>query len=207
MQQYGTIHLGVDNYSTMGKKGPGYGGGQFPVDYGITAGIIRYGQLSVEAGVDLVEPADEPLSMNLKAGIPEEFLFKNSPGVSVGIFNAGFRKYINDYNIINVVFSKTLPLGIGKFHGGLYAGSDTLKDGNGKVEKRGFMLGYERYVYGDKLAVVLDYASGNNVIGGYGTALNWFFSGKASLLIGPVWFNDAILNGPMKWTCQLDINF
>jgi hypothetical protein len=49
-------------------------------------------------------------------------------------------------------------------------------------------------------------ASGKNFIGG-GVGLYVYFTPDIDLLMGPVWFHDARLNGDMKWTVQLDINF
>ena len=42
-------------------------------------------------------------------------------------------------------------------------------------------------------------------IGGFG--IYHFFNKDISLLSGPVWFNDHVINGGWKWTVQLDINF
>jgi hypothetical protein len=35
----------------------------------------------------------------------------------------------------------------------------------------------------------------------------FFFTPQIDLLVGPVWFNDRSINGSMKWTTQLDVNF
>ena len=48
---------------------------------------------------------------------------------------------------------------------------------------------------------------GDNAIGGGGAGVYYFFTPDISLLTGPVWFNDPGINGRMKWTTQLDINF
>ena len=44
-------------------------------------------------------------------------------------------------------------------------------------------------------------------IGGGGFGMYYFFTKDISLLTGPVWFNDHVINGGWKWTTQLDINF
>jgi len=68
-------------------------------------------------------------------------------------------------------------------------------------------VAYDRYLLPGKLMLAADYASGENAIGGGGVGLYWFFTPNTSLLVGPVWFNDEVINGKMKWTTQLDINF
>ncbi len=58
----------------------------------------------------------------------------------------------------------------------------------------------------NKLVLAADYASGNNVIGGGGVGVYYYFTKDISLLTGPVWFNEQDINGKWKWTIQLDIN-
>ena len=59
----------------------------------------------------------------------------------------------------------------------------------------------------NKWTFAADYASGKNFIGGGGFGMYYFFTKDISLLTGPVWFNDHVINGQWKWTVQLDINF
>jgi hypothetical protein len=87
---------------------------------------------------------------------------------------------------------------------------------SGKLENDGAMVGYD---YGfwklkdkegneyNKWVFAADYASGKNFIGGGGFGIYHFFNKDISLLTGPVWFNDHVINGQWKWTVQLDINF
>ena len=58
----------------------------------------------------------------------------------------------------------------------------------------------------NKLVLAADYASGNNVLGGGGVGVYYYFTKDISLLTGPVWFNEQDINGKWKWTIQLDIN-
>ena len=86
----------------------------------------------------------------------------------------------------------------------------------GKLANAGGMIGYD---YGfwkvkdkegneyNKWVFAADYASGKNAIGGGGFGIYHFFNKDISLLTGPVWFNDHVINGQWKWTVQLDINF
>jgi len=87
---------------------------------------------------------------------------------------------------------------------------------SGKLDNAGGMVGYD---YGfwkvkdsagneyNKWVFAADYASGKNFIGGGGFGMYHFFTKDISLLTGPVWFNDHVINGQWKWTVQLDINF
>jgi len=87
---------------------------------------------------------------------------------------------------------------------------------SGKLDNAGGMVGYD---YGfwkvkdaagneyNKWTFAADYASGKNFIGGGGFGMYYFFTKDISLLTGPVWFNDHVINGQWKWTVQLDINF
>lgn len=96
---------------------------------------------------------------------------------------------------------------------GAYGGGDVNR---GRLQNSGGMVGYD---YGfwkikdkegneyNKWVFAADYASGNNFIGGGGFGIYHFFNKDISLLSGPVWFNDHVINGGWKWTVQLDINF
>ena len=87
---------------------------------------------------------------------------------------------------------------------------------SGRLENDGALVGYD---YGfwkvkdkegneyNKWMFAADYASGVNFIGGGGFGMYHFFNKDISLLTGPVWFNDHVINGAWKWTVQLDINF
>jgi hypothetical protein len=69
------------------------------------------------------------------------------------------------------------------------------------------MVAYDRWLKKDKVQFAADYASGKNYIGGGGVGLYYYFTPNISILAGPVWFNDKGINGKMKWTTQLDMNF
>ena len=207
IQPYGIFHFGVDNYTTIRKKGPSASGGQsFPTDFGIIVGIIPSEKIKMEVGIDILEPSDYPLFFNAKVGTSENILFDNSPAFNIGLFNIGTQKDVTDYDILDFIAGKTLPFNLGRIHIAYYIGSNTLKDSSGNVDNKGFMLGYDKYIYEDKIMFAADYASGKNAVGGYGFGLYYFFTTNISLLVGPVWFNDSGINGDMKWTTQLDIN-
>lgn len=91
-----------------------------------------------------------------------------------------------------------------------------LAGAKGTLDNAGGLVGYD---YGfwkvkdkegneyNKWVFAADYASGKNFIGGGGFGMYHYFNKDISLLTGPVWFNDHVINGQWKWTVQLDINF
>ena len=82
--------------------------------------------------------------------------------------------------------------------------------------RQGIMLGFEHVLWEVKdchgnlrptWSFVADYASGKNSIGGGGVSVKYFFTPKISVLTGPVWFNDASINGTWKWSVQFDVDW
>jgi hypothetical protein len=213
VQPFGKWHITYDSYSTVGRTGTDKG--DFPTDLGLTVGVLSWEKLNLEVGFDLLEPTDDPLFFNAKLGTPEGSLFKGSPALNVGIFNVGTKSGVTDFQIVDFLVGKTLPHNLGRLFAGVYVGSDTLRSAQGDVEDTGWMVGYDKGFWtakqGDRefnrFVVAADYASGKNVIGGGGVGLYVYFTPDIDLLVGPVWFNDARLNGDYKWTVQLDINF
>lgn len=218
VQPYGVWHITYDNYFTVGKKGNK--AKDFPTDVGLTVGVLPYEKLNLEVGYDLLEPTDDPSFFNAKLGTPENSLFNGSPGLNVGIFNVGTRKDVTDYDILYFVAGKTLPLEMGRIHLGYYTGiTDTLKDAStdGEGANSGFMIGWDKGICPvnddkgkfqfNRFVLAADFATGKNAIGGGGVGIYTYFTKDISLLTGPVCFNDTTLNGDMKWTIQLDINF
>jgi hypothetical protein len=99
---------------------------------------------------------------------------------------------------------------------GAFACTAAIGGGAGNRQNDGGMVGYDFGFWKikdkegneyNKWMFAADYASGKNFIGGGGFGMYHFFNKDISLLTGPVWFNDAAINGQWKWTVQLDINF
>jgi hypothetical protein len=225
IQPFGVVHLGIDNYFTVGKKGER---GDLPTDVGLTVGVLPYEKLQLEVGIDIFEPTTDPLYFNAKLGTPEGSLFEGSPALNLGVFNVGTDSKPasedgdgrTDYNIVDFIIGKTLPSGLGRIHAGVYYGnSSALVDRNGEKENAGWMVGWDKS-FGpkddgqgeyNKWQVIVDYASGKNAIGGGGIGVAHYFTKNISLLTGPVWFNEPAVAGPNAganwvWSTQLDIN-
>jgi hypothetical protein len=176
------------------------------------------------------------LLFNGKLGTPEGAFFGDwFPAINVGIFNVGTKSEVTNMNIVDFIVGKTLGP-FGRIHaGGYYGNPDAvlMREGgckptprnpalacipgaSGELANSGGMVGYD---YGfwkvkdkagneyNKWVFAADYASGKNFIGGGGFGMYHFFTKDISLLTGPVWFNDHVINGQWKWTVQLDINF
>lgn len=208
VQPFNSWHLGIDNYFTIDKKAASGDQGAFPTDVGITVGVLPFDKIQLEVGIDVLYPSDYPYYFNAKLGTPENSIFNGSPALNAGIFDVGIKSGVTDYNIVDFIIGKTLPCNLGRIHAGYYIGnSDVLVSSLGKKENDGFMAAYDRYLYKDKVSLGADYASGKNYIGGGGVGIYYYFTKDISVLVGPVWYNDKGINGDMKWTTQLDVNF
>jgi hypothetical protein len=243
VQPYKVWHLGIDNYFTIGRAPSSQiGSGAFATDVGLTVGVLPFEKLNLEVGVDMLQPIDSMvcqgalnngavitpcgtvvsgLSFNFKFGIPEDAIFKGSPGIAAGMLNIGTVHQVTDMNIADLIVGKTIG-DLGRVHVGGYLGSSSsaLMHENGDLanatKNMGFMVAYDRGFLPvkdkegkeyNKIGLGADYASGKNYIGGYGAGVAFYFTKDISLLTGPVVFNDQVINGRWKWSTQLDINF
>jgi hypothetical protein len=168
----------------------------------------------VHLGIDNYSITTRPSSHNPQDG--------PTPGINLGIFNVGTKtgtvaNGATDQDIVDFIVGKTLPGNLGRVHLAVYEGnSKVLKSSDGSTHNKGYMVAYDYGFHSVKdkagneynqFVLAADYASGKNAIGGGGGGLYYYFTKDISLLTGPVWFNDKGINGPMKWTSQLDINF
>ena len=207
VQPFNVWHFGIDNYFTVDKTAASGQEGSFPTDGGVTVGVLPWDKIQMELGIDALYPSDDPYYFNAKIGTPEDSLFKYSPAVNVGIFNIGTKKGVTDYDIVDVIVGRTLPWNLGRVYAGGYAGNrKVLVDSDGKADNTGWMIAWNSPMIREKWEFAADYASGDNLIGGGGAGVYYFFTKDISLLVGPVWFNDQGINGSWKMTAQLDVN-
>jgi hypothetical protein len=223
IQPYKVWHFGEDNYFTVNKKADSGEQGAFPTDVQLEVGVLPFEKIQMEVGIDAMYPTDHPYMFNAKIGTPEDSLFKGSPGINVGIFDVGTYSQgqanhgRTDYDIVDFIVGKTLPLNLGRLHAGYYVGNaKALRSSTDEKENTGYMVAFDHGFFSTKdkagseysqVVFAADYASGKNYIGGGGLGLYYYFTKDISMLVGPVWFNDKGINGAMKWTTQLDINF
>lgn len=213
IQPTGVWHIGIDNYFTvLTKTTDSPAAGAFATDLGLTYGFSLPPGLQAEAGIDLLEPTNDPWFFNGKIGVPEGTLFAGAPSVALGVFNVGLNQSIQGQNIMHLVLGKDLGAA-GRLHACPYYQGNFVNLGLG-TENSGWMLGYDKGFMPvkdasgeyNKWVFAADWASGNNALGGGGFGLYYFFTKTISLLTGPVFFNNQAVNGKWKWTTQLDIN-
>jgi hypothetical protein len=215
LQPYGVLHITYDSYFTISNMLPMY--------IGLTSGILPTKEINLEVGFDFLIPQKDLLSsliLNTKIGTPEDILFKGQPGWSFGIFNLGFKKGVNDYNILYFMLGKTMleDWGAIKYLGtvqlGAYYGLNKTLLNN---EQFGIMAGWFSYPIDipiiDKIVLAWDIMTGkNHVFGATGGGIYFFISPSVDLLTGPVYFlskKSAESAGAMSqliWTLQLDID-
>ena len=211
-------HITYDTYYGKGIPPPGAGAPAYPIDTGLTMGVLPWDKFQAEVGYDVLLPSSDPIFffLNAKVCTPESSLFKGSPGISFGVYNVGFKKDVTDYNAVHLMFQKAIP-GNGYVAAGLYHGmSDVLfTNSDGKVVKTGAMIGFFSpdipigWTGLQKLNFTADVQTGKNVLGGGGFGLYLYFNQYVDLLIGPVFYFDSKLQpGGAKhlWTTQLDID-
>jgi hypothetical protein len=215
-QARGVPHVTYDTYFWKGPPAGTQGAPGYPIDTGLTAGILPYDKVQAEAGFDVLLPTDYPLLLNMKLCTPESSLFKGSPGISFGIYNWGFKDNVTNYNVLHLMFQKGLPTG-GYVAAGLYHGlNDTLfTNSDGNVVKTGAMIaaGSPDVQLGlkglKKLNLVGDIQTGKNVLGAWGLGTNVYFADNVSILVGQVFFLDKNLQPggtQYMWTVQLDVD-
>ena len=211
-------HVTYDTYYGKGTPPPGAGAATYPIDTGLTMGVLPWDKVQAEVGYDVLLPSADPvfLFLNAKVCTPESSLFKGSPGISAGIYNLGFRKNVTDYNVPYLMFQKTLPVG-GYLSAGMYHGtSDALfTNSDGKIVKTGAIVGWSSPdikvgLKGlQKITIIADVQTGKNVLGGGGVGATIYFTDRVSLIVGPVFYFDHNLQpGGARhlWTTQLDID-
>ena len=211
VQPYLVPHLTYDTY--FGETGA------YPIDTGITIGVLPWEKLQGEIGFDLLYPGktQNGFQLNAKLAIPEGSFGEYFPGLSLGAANVGFKKDVSDFYTIHGFVAKTFPvvgnIGVGGYYG---AGSKLLWTGTSGVKRAGALAAWTSpdinvKVTGlDKSVVVADVMSGKNVLGAGGPGIYFYFTPAIDILTGPVFFFDKTLQpggSSMLWTVQLDVDF
>jgi len=208
-QAKGVPHITYDTY--YGRKG-GY-----PIDTGLTIGVLPGDKIQAEVGYDLLLPGNNPTQfyLNGKVCLTENSLGKGAPGIGAGIANVGFVNGTK-YNLLYVVAQKSLPIG-GYISGGIYHGlSDSLfVSSAGAPARNGALVGWASpdikvgLTGLDKIVVAADVQTGKNGFGAGGAGLTFYFNNYVDLIVGPVFFFDKALQPggqSMMWTTQIDVD-
>jgi hypothetical protein len=229
IQAYKTLHLGIDNYFRASgvPKATAASRDANVMDIGLTAGVLPFEKVQMEVGVDYLAVAGEPndnhpFSFNAKLGTPEESLFKFSPALAVGIYNAGPTQdagiapgVVSGQNIVYALAAKTLPeIGkipsLGRISAGYYRGGKrALINTSGNADNDGLLLSWDRTMseISDKLWLAVDYQSGHNVDSATNVGFSWAFSKNVSVIFAYDIYKEKTLAGNNTFTTQLDINF
>ncbi len=218
IQAFKTVHLGIDNYIRTEKQLDGkIGAGIY--DFGLTAGILPFGKVQAEVGIDYLSMGDNvydvhPIYFNAKVGIPEDSLFKGAPAIAVGAYNFGTKSSLTNYNMVYGLIAKTIPV-VGRISVGYYTGNkNLLVDENGKASNSGLLLSWDRAMteISDKLWLAVDYQGGKNYLDALNLGFSWAFSKNVSIIFAYDIYNNknAIYNSTNtnanSFTTQLDIN-
>jgi hypothetical protein len=213
VQPFGVLHVTYDSY--FGTRAA------YPVDLGLTMGVLPWKGLQSEIGFDLFYPSiagsDEinlPVVLNAKVGAPEDTYFNGQPGWSLGIFGAGLKNGFNDQNVLGAVIGKTLPHLGAVSVGGYYAlNEDLVRSAEGREARSGLLAGWQSPAIDlpriDKILFAWDIQTGKNALGATGGGAYVYFTPTVDLLIGPVFFFEEELQpGGSKslWTVQLDVD-
>lgn len=211
VQPYLVPHFTYDTYFAEG--------GAYPIDTGLTIGVLPWEKLQGEVGVDLFQPGltKNGLVFNAKLVVPEGAYGEAFPGLSVGVQNVGFEKDVNDLYLLHATVAKTFA-GIGNLAVGAYYGvNDKLMlSSSGAKNQAGAMVAYTSpdipvELPGlNKIVVVADAMTGKNAFGAVGGGLAFYFTPAIDVITGPVFFLDKDLQpggSGMLWTVQLDVDF
>lgn len=211
VQKFGTFHLGIDNY--LRSEEDANGDRPHVYDFGLTAGVLPYEKIQMEAGVDVIlngtDYDDHPFYFNAKLATPEGSMAEWSPAIAVGGFGFGTEDDATDYNIVYGLVAKTFPV-IGRLSAGYYVGNDdVLLDEDGDEDNEGVLLSWDRTMseISDKLWMAVDYQGGDNSFGALSVGVAWAFSPNVSVIVGYDWYNENKTAGEDTFTTQLDINF
>src|SRR5262245_37764379 len=142
LQPFGVLHGTYDTY---------FGKAAYPIDVGLTIGVLPLQRLQLEVGFDLFYPTSDaegnalsfPIQLNAKIGVPEDALFQWQPGLGVGIYGVGFKEDVTDYDVLYAVLGKTLPV-VGTVAIGGYVGlnGSLLEDAEREEHRVGLLASW-----------------------------------------------------------------
>ena len=214
-QPFAVPHITYDTYY--------WANAAYPIDTGLTMGIVNSSKVQAEIGYDLLMPGQNPTQfyLNGKLCITENTMGKGAPAISVGVYNIGLHgeKSVvpNNFNTLYVMAQKSLPVG-GYVAGGFYhgLGPDGLyTNSEGKLVKTGALVGWfspdiKVGLTGlSKIDLTADVQTGKNILGAGGFGVYFYFNDYVDLLVGPVFYFDKALQpggNSHLWTTQIDVD-
>jgi hypothetical protein len=217
VQPYLVPHLTYDTY--FAEKGA------FPIDTGLTLGILPFEKVQAEIGFDLNYPGytKNGFYLNAKVGLAEGAFGEWFPGISAGIYGLGFQTDSakpgqNNYNIWHGEIGKTLGRYGTAAIGGYFGNDKLLVDETGAKAASGFMASYVSPDVGinrpglNKINFFADLQTGKSSFGAWGFGVGLYFTPAIDVLTGPVFFlNDkladvGLIPAKFVWSVQLDVD-
>jgi len=206
--------------------------GAYPMDLGLTMGILPFEAVQMEVGLDVFLPYWSPIpgagffaspagafQANAKIALVENSFGDWFPGISAGIYGVGFTKGTS-FDILHLEIGKTFFFGaitVGGYYG---VGEEALWLGsNGSVNRAGFIGSYVtpdivldlKGLY--KINFFADVQTGKNAFGAVGGGVGIYFTPSIDILTGPVFFLDKGVQPPydgvgssFMWSVQLDVD-
>ncbi len=227
LQPFLVPHLNFDTYVRLQSE-PG-GGRKAPLWlFGPTMGLLPWEKLQLEVGFDLIwqglNPADRyPIYFHAKLGTPEDSMFKWSPALVIGIYNAGVKKDVTTQDIGYVLAGRTIWK-LGRFSFGyFYANRNNhIFPGNfdavPSTANHGFLAAWDRQMseISKRLTLIVDYQGSRSWLGAVNFGLQWAFTDDISMIVAYDLYTNrthyATAAGPQlvpgrdTLTVQIDIN-
>ncbi len=206
IQPFKTFHFGLDEYITT----EGDTEGSILTNIGLTAGLLPFEKIQLEAGIDYRDTGGEhaqPFLFNAKLGVPEDAMFKGSPALAVGGYDFGTKKDVTNanigYGLIAKTFSKVGRLSVGYYYGN----GEVLVDKDGNKDNHGILLSWDRTIseISDKLWAAVDFQGGKSSYGALNFGVAWKFAPNVGVIFGYDTYNESGIKPTA--TIQLDIDF
>lgn len=213
VQGFGVLHLTYDTYFNYKAL--------YPIDTGLTMGVLPGSKLQSEVGFDLLYPTfspggplKAPVLLNAKLGSPENALFDGCPAWSAGIFAVGFDEDVTDYNVLHAMVGKTFQrvgsLSVGGYYG---LNQGLFRSATGAERRGGLMAGWFSPAIDvpviDRIHLTWDVQTGDNVLGATGGGAYFYVTPTVDVLMGPVFFFEKDLQpgrSSWMWSLQLDVD-
>jgi hypothetical protein len=210
VQGYGLWHITSDMYLYEGKNDAGV---RYPTvtNLGLTVGVHPFKNYNLELGLDHKSGTgiadDYPMYFNAKFGIPENAYGNWFPAAAVGIFDAGMKSDVTDYNVVYGKLAKTFGP-IGRLSAGYFSGNDKLLlDAKGEKDNSSVFGAWERTMteVSRKLWLCVEYMGTESGYGTFNVGGAWKFTDNAGVLLGYDIYNNSDI--PSTMTVQVDIDF
>ncbi len=218
MQPFLLPHLGLDTY--FNDKAA------YPIDLGLTIGVLPFEKWQAEVGVDFffpyvnyffAQPAGA-LQLNAKGGVVEGAYGEWFPGITAGIYGVGLNQG-TQFDILHAEIGKTFFFGaltVGGYYGAGGSNRDLERRRRRGAQTRGGLIA--SYISPDfvldlkglyKINFFADVQTGNNAFGAVAGGVGVYLTPAIDILTGPVFFLNKYSQpglSTMMWSVQLDID-